>query len=154
MVCGAGFSLLRGLGQAEACTTTGDAFMGFAAGSVSFARFAVVGEHPRQIEQSILDRFSELTLESGEYGVPEEVEYGWCGGRHILDRHFTFEHNVYADALHFAMRIDTNRVPSELKHAYQAIEDRKSTRLNSSHVAISYAVFCLKKKNKIIIHKR
>src|SRR5690625_5915205 len=28
------------------------------------------------------------------------------------------------------------------------IEDRKSTRLNSSHVAISYAVFCLKKKTK------
>src|SRR5690606_40721748 len=27
-----------------------------------------------------------------------------------------------------------------------AIEDRKSTRLNSSHVKISYAVFCLKKK--------
>src|SRR5437870_13323674 len=27
-----------------------------------------------------------------------------------------------------------------------ADEDRKSTRLNSSHVAISYAVFCLKKK--------
>src|SRR5690625_7038174 len=26
--------------------------------------------------------------------------------------------------------------------------DRKSTRLNSSHVAISYAVFCLKKKNR------
>src|SRR5690625_7053747 len=26
------------------------------------------------------------------------------------------------------------------------IQDRKSTRLNSSHVAISYAVFCLKKK--------
>src|SRR5439155_25030724 len=29
----------------------------------------------------------------------------------------------------------------------QARRDRKSTRLNSSHVAISYAVFCLKKKN-------
>src|SRR5690625_6927372 len=28
--------------------------------------------------------------------------------------------------------------------------DRKSTRLNSSHVAISYAVFCLKKKKKLI----
>src|SRR5437870_13477994 len=27
--------------------------------------------------------------------------------------------------------------------------DRKSTRLNSSHVAISYAVFCLKKKKKV-----
>src|SRR5207302_10697273 len=29
-----------------------------------------------------------------------------------------------------------------------AVEDRKSTRLNSSHVKISYAVFCLKKKNQ------
>src|SRR5256885_7994777 len=28
------------------------------------------------------------------------------------------------------------------------IEDRKSTRLNSSHLVISYAVFCLKKKKK------
>src|SRR3712207_7706798 len=31
------------------------------------------------------------------------------------------------------------------------IEDRKSTRLNSSHANISYAVFCLKKKNTIYI---
>src|SRR5690625_6698095 len=30
----------------------------------------------------------------------------------------------------------------------QSGQDRKSTRLNSSHVAISYAVFCLKKKKK------
>src|SRR5690625_6194059 len=29
---------------------------------------------------------------------------------------------------------------------FSIFEDRKSTRLNSSHVAISYAVFCLKKK--------
>src|SRR5437868_15008751 len=28
--------------------------------------------------------------------------------------------------------------------------DRKSTRLNSSHVSISYAVFCLKKKNEVM----
>src|SRR6266508_5339651 len=32
--------------------------------------------------------------------------------------------------------------------AVAARPDRKSTRLNSSHVAISYAVFCLKKKTK------
>src|SRR5207253_3315636 len=31
-----------------------------------------------------------------------------------------------------------------------SIQDRKSTRLNSSHVAISYAVFCLKKKKQLI----
>src|SRR5256885_6258622 len=30
----------------------------------------------------------------------------------------------------------------------RTLQDRKSTRLNSSHLVISYAVFCLKKKNK------
>src|SRR5690606_41984522 len=38
-------------------------------------------------------------------------------------------------------------VQAMLQH--QAAADRKSTRLNSSHVKISYAVFCLKKKKKI-----
>src|SRR3712207_7764043 len=33
-------------------------------------------------------------------------------------------------------------------------EDRKSTRLNSSHANISYAVFCLKKKKHTIIQQR
>src|SRR5256885_13238906 len=34
----------------------------------------------------------------------------------------------------------------------QDVLDRKSTRLNSSHLVISYAVFCLKKKTKHIAH--
>src|SRR5256885_5310155 len=32
-------------------------------------------------------------------------------------------------------------------------QDRKSTRLNSSHLVISYAVFCLKKKNTTYLNK-
>src|SRR5690625_7114982 len=44
-----------------------------------------------------------------------------------------------------------NNQRDQAKAIYKFVaEDRKSTRLNSSHVAISYAVFCLKKKNKII----
>src|SRR2546427_13241760 len=35
-----------------------------------------------------------------------------------------------------------------LRQAQAVMEDRKSTRLNSSHSQISYAVFCLKKKKK------
>src|SRR2546430_17643009 len=31
-------------------------------------------------------------------------------------------------------------------------QDRKSTRLNSSHSQISYAVFCLKKKKNLVVH--
>src|SRR5256885_10396449 len=36
----------------------------------------------------------------------------------------------------------------ELSHLFRRLIDRKSTRLNSSHLVISYAVFCLKKKIK------
>src|SRR3712207_7772075 len=37
-------------------------------------------------------------------------------------------------------------VVAELEHVGRREQDRKSTRLNSSHTVISYAVFCLKKK--------
>src|SRR2546426_8800408 len=40
------------------------------------------------------------------------------------------------------------------RHAGAGHRDRKSTRLNSSHLVISYAVFCLKKKKKIIKNQR
>src|SRR2546430_12428935 len=39
-------------------------------------------------------------------------------------------------------------------HAERALLDRKSTRLNSSHSQISYAVFCLKKKQLTVEHSR
>src|SRR5690349_23914665 len=44
------------------------------------------------------------------------------------------------------------RLPNAMENSQRSRSargiDRKSTRLNSSHVEISYAVFCLKKKNK------
>src|SRR5688572_30931667 len=50
-------------------------------------------------------------------------------------------------------RAETSRIPTEQGNRTEPTEtpwvvDRKSTRLNSSHSQISYAVFCLKKKNK------
>src|SRR2546426_1681406 len=44
-------------------------------------------------------------------------------------------------------------VKQKLATALNAFLDRKSTRLNSSHLVISYAVFCLKKKKKNIKKK-
>src|SRR5258708_21641637 len=50
--------------------------------------------------------------------------------------------------------VDANDQPNAGNAAYVAdrwhLPDRKSTRLNSSHQIISYAVFCLKKKRPII----
>src|SRR5947207_9422085 len=55
-----------------------------------------------------------------------------AGGRTLID-HPSGSHDDYANALALAA-------------AMCATRDRKSTRLNSSHTVISYAVFCLKKK--------
>src|SRR2546430_17556133 len=44
-----------------------------------------------------------------------------------------------------ALAVDRER-PPRTRHDVQKAQDRKSTRLNSSHSQISYAVFCLKKK--------
>src|SRR5438477_6732399 len=63
---------------------------------------------------------------------------------------------IYTLSLHDALPISAHRVeregvsaadhPPQDRRARRS--DRKSTRLNSSHMSISYAVFCLKKKTK------
>src|SRR2546426_8449739 len=47
---------------------------------------------------------------------------------------------------HFAERLESDSSRSAKWALLRALTDRKSTRLNSSHLVISYAVFCLKKK--------
>src|SRR3712207_6867323 len=44
--------------------------------------------------------------------------------------------------------VETNKRDDKIKFYTGLYQDRKSTRLNSSHANISYAVFCLKKKKK------
>src|SRR5215469_18475003 len=65
---------------------------------------------------------------------------------------------IYTLSLHDALPTSADRKrpdrprPQGLRHRHPRLlrqpRDRKSTRLNSSHVEISYAVFCLKKKKK------
>lgn len=109
--------------------------MGFASGSVSFRRFAVVGKKkdmPKTIEQDLLDKVAEHLMKPAEFGVPEEVEYGWSGGRHIYDAQVTFDRNVFNDALTFALRIDTNRIPGDVVRAHEAIEEDAVAKANPS----------------------
>src|SRR5256885_5814622 len=63
---------------------------------------------------------------------------------------FRSDHEIATEEVHrlFAERrpVDAHRVCVRQPSAGAWLGDRKSTRLNSSHLVISYAVFCLKKK--------
>src|SRR5437868_15081293 len=63
---------------------------------------------------------------------------------------FNYRPNFVARSLRKQQTFTIGVLVPEISEGYAALvlADRKSTRLNSSHVSISYAVFCLKKKKK------
>src|SRR5689334_24131539 len=77
----------------------------------------------------------------------EEVEFSTSGGEHFFD-----EGNakllVVLDAERLQLFVTFSHVGVAVTGEIATVKDRKSTRLNSSHSSISYAVFCLKKKKK------
>src|SRR5690242_21617659 len=82
------------------------------------------------------ETLGELTVQESRYGA-------WCGPftpasgyARVRDLFVKWTEAVNEQSLRFADTVD-GRI-SQI--------DRKSTRLNSSHMSISYAVFCLKKK--------
>src|SRR6266496_1992508 len=85
-----------------------------------------------------------------------EQGYLWFGGELLLFALCFFFNDtatteIYTLSLHDALPIRTSRPGPGGSSGTRgrpacARSDRKSTRLNSSHVEISYAVFCLKKK--------
>ena len=85
----------------------------------------------------------------------------YCTGTYVIDNEYAQIWCIeypYADSLDYCYGGTRTVVPEmEDENVYDRIsylgvyesglkKDRKSTRLNSSHVTISYAVFCLKKK--------
>src|SRR3712207_8773196 len=69
----------------------------------------------------------------------------------VLDEHLEQAFTVIADMLQRPAWYDLEQERDVVLEEIAMYEDRKSTRLNSSHANISYAVFCLKKKNTITI---
>src|SRR5438034_3499239 len=70
--------------------------------------------------------------ELGLFGIPWPEELGGAG----------LDYLSYITVIHELAKVDASHAITVSAHT-----DRKSTRLNSSHTVISYAVFCLKKKN-------
>src|SRR3712207_8618803 len=59
-----------------------------------------------------------------------------------------------ADSFTAPVAIPEGTVDLTVEVDFERLQDRKSTRLNSSHANISYAVFCLKKKTHMTLRER
>src|SRR5256884_2125615 len=93
---------------------------------------------------------SSLPSTRRDRAVTRKSKYLNFDRRHRMRRLSTFSLNSSVFELACAARVLGNNVAIAEKLVFI---DRKSTRLNSSHGYISYAVFCLKKKKKQINQK-
>src|SRR4051812_35809988 len=97
------------------------------------------------------DALRNLSLDGGrcEQGLPLPLRYFFFNDTATTEIYTLSLH----DALPIWMRTSTTplaeaKLPKLTEPSICSRADRKSTRLNSSHMSISYAVFCLKKKKK------
>ncbi len=110
--------------------------MGFLNGRVTYVRYRVGGDAPLKFDSDILERVEAHAV--GKHGLGDAadgVTFGWSGGDHVLDVNFGADKNVLNDALHLAIRIDTDKIPGDLLRAYTRIETDARAHLNPSGFA-------------------
>src|SRR5690606_40614994 len=94
-----------------------------------------------------MDSEKEIILESPEVDEVENVMTNYTA-THVFEKAIDFFPEVrMAEFRTLAAEKDVDIAKGNYFPTLSLSRDRKSTRLNSSHVKISYAVFCLKKKN-------
>lgn len=96
--------------------------MGFFTGRVTCARYRVAGRSPRTFGPDQLEALAKHAIGKQRIAAGDGVEIGWTAADHILDTHFDLAKNVVNDTLHFALRVDSQKVPGDLIRAYTAVE--------------------------------
>jgi hypothetical protein len=98
--------------------------MPFRSGSVGYARFEVVGRTPPTVvDEALFARLREHLVQPPSVGEPKEVASGFCTGRHVFDGEFTYDACGFGGSLLAAMRLDTAKVPAEIKRAYRTMAE-------------------------------
>jgi hypothetical protein len=108
--------------------------MGFFSGRVTFVRFRVKGKAPGMFGPEHLDRLAAHAIGKQRTAASDGVEAGWTAGDHVLDTRFDLAKNVVNDALHFCLRVDTNKLPSDLLRAYAQVDLQALATSNPSGV--------------------
>lgn len=96
--------------------------MGFFTGRVTCTRFRVTGQARRAFRPEDLDKLAAHAIGRQRIATKDGSQAGWLAGDHILDTKFDLAKNVVNDALHFALRIDEQKVPADLLRAYTQVE--------------------------------
>ena len=97
--------------------------MGFLNGRVTFTRYRVGGPSPLPFSEETLGLLEAHAIGKHTPADPTDgVSTGWAGGGHVLDQTFDLGKNFLNDALHAAIRIDTDKIPGTLLRAYTQIE--------------------------------
>lgn len=97
--------------------------MPFRSGSTSYARFRVHGG-PASAGTDLIERLSEAALGPMPPGDPPEVRAGFTAGAHVLDGEFDPGRMLSGGDVVFGLRIDTHRVPADVRRAYRAEAER------------------------------
>lgn len=98
--------------------------MPITSGRVSYCRFRVQGDAPASVDETFLDLLHEHHFRETEIGAPDEVEAGWVTAEHLMDTNFSYDKVSYGPFALFALRLDTHKVPSEVKKAYQKMNEQ------------------------------
>lgn len=109
--------------------------MGFFSGRVTFLRFKVNGPRPGHFDEDSIDRLASRAAGRSRLASADGIEVGWSAGEHVLDTDFALAKNIVNDTLHFDLRIDTDKLPSDLLKAYYAVELKALSANNPSGFA-------------------
>ncbi len=96
--------------------------MGFLSGSVGYECYRTSNQQPSHFDPEHVETLARFAISSKQSVSAEQARVGFLAGEHLLDRDFDLEKNILNDALHFAMRIDSNQVPAAIRKAWLQIE--------------------------------
>lgn len=83
----------------------------------TITRFRVGGDAPASVDDAALSILADYAFKEQTIGVPQAIECGFVTGEHVFDTQFTYAKNDFGTAMLFGLRVDTHKVPTDVKQA-------------------------------------